>query len=145
MPEQPHSEEKQRRGWHLLGIPPPKAHRSSYNRVNALIVVWFLMYSDLGIVVHRGWLPLWGYVAALACISLVVTVAYIRYLNRSDELLRRITLEACSISWAVSFFYLTLAPPLERMWPPSVKSPSMLFVLHASFLVANVILQRRYT
>lgn len=111
-------------------------------------LVWMISFIGVGQVMRSELLgsgpAMWGVAALPAVTGILMLLAYERYLRVSDELQRRILLEALALGFGVGIVALCGYPVLERAGAPSVPTEVYVVPMALFYLIGYAIGCGRY-
>jgi hypothetical protein len=128
---------------------PSTAARRSQRRAMGFVLTWAVtmalatlaLASDLSLPPAARW--------ALAILPTLVGIgmlaAYIAFLRASDELQRKIQVEALALGFGAGFLAMNGYRLLERAGAPAIDVNDVAFVMLAAFALGMLLGQRRYS
>ena len=111
------------------------------------LFVWGLTFIGAGIAVQReivqGSLA-WGAAALPVATAIIVMLAFGRFLRDSDELQRRIQLEALALGFGVGWFAICLYPLFVDLGASALDESDYVLIMAAFYSLGNVVGWLRY-
>lgn len=122
--------------------------RRNSNRFVAWMAVWAASFVAAALVLERGLVPQgvasWGVALAPTALGVGALLAYVHFLRRADELVRKVQLEGLAVGFGVGVVFSMGYRLLERAGAPTLDTSDPVLVMLVAWSVGQLVAWKRY-